>query len=153
MSDVTTPSYPTSTQGPVKVFMVEFTEQQSSLCLGYTAGRIHLYALHAGEVEHQPAFAHGRPGSAVPTAVYRQRQLLCAGEAHALHNVRCPSAAEDGCRASVDHGVENAAAAVVVHVLGRQQFGPYVICQVAQPTRVLVVTVLWRRSLWHPNLR
>ena len=90
---------------------------------GFSAGsllhRVHPYALHGRQVNHESTVTNGVSGEAVPNAPHREQQIVNPSEIHRIDDIRRTGATDDDGRLAVDHGVPDGAHFIVSVVSGQ----------------------------------
>ncbi len=103
--------------------MVEVAKRGARFDIGATGGRIDAHRFHRRQVDHQSVIADGAARDVVSTAAHREQQVVVAREGHRAADVGDSRAANDRCRATVDHRIPYAARFVETGV-ARQQHLP-----------------------------
>jgi len=109
---------------------VELAQREPGLGARRAPLRIHPYAPHLREVDHQAAVAHAVTGDVVPAAAHRYRELVLPSKAHAAHDVVGIGAPRDQGWALVDQPVPDHAGIFV--------------CEIVRPHKLTAQTVLER---------
>ena len=104
---------------PVDVgFAIEIAEQDARLDADASGPRVHVDALHAREVDDQPAVAERAAADVVSASADRDEEVVVAREVDRRDDVRQSGTARDQPRALVDAGVPDPARDIVIGVGG-----------------------------------
>jgi hypothetical protein len=77
-----------------------------------------VHALHLRKVNHHSAFANREACNAVTTSAHRHKKFLFSREIDSSHDIGSAGAADDHCRASINHPVMDLARRFVPVVTG-----------------------------------
>jgi hypothetical protein len=102
--------------------VVNVSPQGTTLYMGGALGGVDRDGAHRGEVDDDPVVDHRGAGHVVAATPYRDLQLAVTGEAYGGGHVGGPGASGDQSGSPVDHAVPHGSGAVIVSVLGGNEF-------------------------------
>ena len=116
--------------------VVDIARRATSLDADGLARGIDAYALHGGQVDHQPIVDAAKAGPVVPAATYGNPETMLAAEVDRGDHVAYVHTPGDHQRPLVDHGVEEFACLVVVGIGPLDQPTPKVLLELNNGLRL-----------------
>ena len=95
---------------------VELAENEACFGAGGAPLRVDLNAFHAGQIDHQPALAHGAAGDVVAAAAHGDQQAVVASKVDGFDDVASSGTADDDRGLLVHHPVPDPARLVIAAV-------------------------------------